>query len=131
MTLHTERLRQINGEVDYDADAISSRDFPLRGLTTHISIQNGVMRLKPLAFAFTAGKLSGALSIDARKSVPVTAVDARITDIHIEHFIKGGGEAAFGPGRGAGATHRHRGLGAQGRCQRRRRLHRRFCRRAR
>ncbi len=89
VTLHTERLRQINGEVDYDADAINSRDFPLRGLTTHISIQNGVMRLKPLAFAFTAGKLSGALSIDARKSVPVTAVDARITDIRIEHFIKG------------------------------------------
>jgi len=89
VALHTERLRQINGEMDYDADAIKSRDFPLRGLTTHISIQNGVMRLKPLAFAFTAGKLSGALSIDARKSVPVTAVDARITDIRIEHFIKG------------------------------------------
>ncbi len=89
VALHTERLRQINGEVDYDADAISSRDFPLRGLTTHISIQNGVMRLKPLAFAFTAGKLSGALSIDARKDVPVTSVDARVTDIHIEHFIKG------------------------------------------
>jgi uncharacterized protein involved in outer membrane biogenesis len=88
VTLHTERLRQIDGEVDYDADAIRSRDFPLRGLTTHISIQNGVMRLKPLAFAFTAGKLSGALSIDARRSVPVTALDARITDIHIENFIK-------------------------------------------
>ena len=88
VALHTERLRQINGEVDYDADAIKSRDFPLRGLTTHISVENGVMRLKPLAFGFTAGKLSGALSIDARNAVPVTQVDARLTDIHIEHFIK-------------------------------------------
>ena len=86
--LHTERLRQINGEVDYDADAIRSRDFPLRGLSTHISVQNGVMRLKPLAFSFSTGKLSGTLSIDARKDVPVTSVDARVTDIHIEHFIK-------------------------------------------
>ena len=89
VTLHTERLRQINGEVDYDADAIRSRDFPLRGLSTHISVQNGVMRLKPLAFGFSAGKLSGTLSIDARKDVPVTSVDALVTDIHIEHFIKG------------------------------------------
>ena len=89
VTLHTERLRQINGEVDYDADAIRSRDFPLRGLSTHISVQNGVMRLKPLAFSFSAGKLSGMLSIDAHKDVPVTSVDARITDVHIEHFIKG------------------------------------------
>ncbi len=89
VTLHTERLRQVNGEVDYDADAINSRDFPLRGLSTHISIENGVMTLKPLAFAFTQGKLSGALTIDARKDVPLTKMDARITDIHIEHFIKG------------------------------------------
>ena len=89
VTLHTERLRQVNGEVDYDAGSIKSRDFPLRGLSTHISIQNGVLRLKPLAFAFVAGKLSGSLAIDARKSVPVTDVDARITDIHTEHFIKG------------------------------------------
>lgn len=88
VTLHTERLRQINGEVDYDADAIRSRDFPLRRLSTHISVQGGVMRLKPLAFSFSAGKLSGMLSIDARKDVPVTSVDARVSDIHIEHFIK-------------------------------------------
>ena len=88
VTLHTERLRQINGEVDYDADAIRSRDFPLRGLSTHISVQGGVMRLNQLAFSFSAGKLSGMLSIDARKDVPVTSVDARVSDIHIEHFIK-------------------------------------------
>ena len=88
-TLHTARLRQVNGEVDYDADAIVSRDFPLRGLSTHISIQNGMMTLKPLAFSFTQGKLSGAVSIDARKDVPRTKMDARITDIPIEHVIKG------------------------------------------
>jgi AsmA family protein len=90
VTLHTGKLRQVNGEVDYDADAIVSRDFPLRGLSTHISIENGVMILKPLAFAFTQGKLSGAVTIDARKDVPRTNMDARITDIHIEHFIKSG-----------------------------------------
>jgi uncharacterized protein involved in outer membrane biogenesis len=86
--LHTEKLRQLNGEVDYQADAIRSRDFPLRGLATHISVQNAVLTLKPLAFSFTEGKLSGAVTIDARKDVPVTSVDARVTDIHIDHFIK-------------------------------------------
>lgn len=96
VALHTERLRQINGEIDYDADAIRSRDFPLRGLSTHISVQNGVMRLKPLAFGFTAGKLSGSLAIDSRKDVPVTSVDARVTDIHIEHFIKSGDKPLSG-----------------------------------
>ena len=88
VTLHTEKLRELNGELDYDADAINSRDFPLRGLSTHVSVENGVLALKPLAFSFTQGKLSGWVSIDARKDVPVTSMDARITDIHVEHFFK-------------------------------------------
>ena len=97
-TLHTERLRQTDAEVDYTADAISSRDFPLRGLSTHVSVENAVLTLKPLAFSFTQGKLSGSVSIDARKDVPVTAVDARVTDIHIEHFIKGSEKPVEGVG---------------------------------
>jgi AsmA family protein len=88
VTLHTEKLRELNGELDYDADAIASQDFPLRGLATHVSVENGVLTLKPLAFSFTTGKLSGSVRIDARTNVPVTSLDARITDIHIEHFFK-------------------------------------------
>jgi uncharacterized protein involved in outer membrane biogenesis len=87
--LHTERLRQTNAEVDYSAASIASRDFPLRSLDTHISVQGGVLNLKPLSFGFTQGKLSGSIRIDARKDVPTSSVDARITDIHAEGFIKG------------------------------------------
>jgi uncharacterized protein involved in outer membrane biogenesis len=85
--LHTERLRQMNAQVDYSADSIRSRDFPLTGLSTHIALANGVLDLKPLTFGFRQGKMSGALKIDARGAEPVTSVDARITDIHAENFI--------------------------------------------
>ncbi|HKU63827.1 MAG TPA: AsmA family protein [Rhizomicrobium sp.] len=87
--LHTERLRQSNAEVDYRADSIKSRDFPLTGLSTHISVQGGVLNLKPLSFGFTQGKLSGSLKVDGRKDIPVSSVDARITDLKAENFIKG------------------------------------------
>jgi uncharacterized protein involved in outer membrane biogenesis len=96
MPLHTERLTQMNAEVDYSALAVKSRDFPLRGLGTHISLQGGVLDLKPLAFQFPQGKLSGELKIDGRKAVPVTSVDARLTDIHIENFIKSGDKPLTG-----------------------------------
>jgi len=86
--MHTERLRQSNAEVDYSAAAIKSRDFPLRSLTTHVSVQNGVLNLKPLAFTLTQGKVSGALKVDARKDIPTSTVDARLSDIHAESFIK-------------------------------------------
>jgi len=87
--LHTERLRQINAEVDYSAASISSRDFPLRSLDTHISVQGGVLNLKPLSFGFVQGKLAGSIRIDARQDIPTSSVDARITDIRAETFIKG------------------------------------------
>jgi hypothetical protein len=86
--MHTERLRQTNAEVDYSAATVKSRDFPLTSLDTHISVQNAVLNLKPLAFGFTQGKLAGSIRIDARKDVPTSTVDARITDIHAENFIK-------------------------------------------
>jgi uncharacterized protein involved in outer membrane biogenesis len=86
--LHTERLRQTNAEVDYSAASINSRDFPLRSLDTHISVEGGVLNLKPLSFGFAQGKLSGSIRIDARKDVPVSSVDARITDVKAENFIK-------------------------------------------
>lgn len=87
--LHTERLRQTDAEVDYSAVSVGSRDFPLTSLDTHISLQNGVLNLKPLAFGFTRGRLAGSLKIDARKDVPTTTVDARITDLQAANFIKG------------------------------------------
>ena len=86
--LHTERLRQMNAEVDYTADDVASRDIPLRGLATHISLKDGVLELKPLSFGFTQGKLTGGISIDGRKDVPTAALDVRVSDLHVENFIK-------------------------------------------
>jgi uncharacterized protein involved in outer membrane biogenesis len=88
LPLHTERLGQMNAEVDYSALSVKSRDFPLRGLGTHVSLQGGVLDLKPLAFRFPQGRLSGELKVDGSKTVPVTSVDARFTDIHIESFVR-------------------------------------------
>jgi len=87
--LHTERLRQMDGDVTYTADSVRSQDFPLRGFVTHIHLENGVLDLNPLSFGFSQGKLSGSMKIDARKDVAVTSVDARVTDIKMENFVKG------------------------------------------
>jgi len=94
--LHTERLKRTNAEVDYSAARVASRDFPLTSLDTHISVEGGVLNLKPLAFGFTQGKLAGSIRIDARKDIPTSTVDARITDIHAENFIKRGDKPITG-----------------------------------
>ncbi|MBV9418948.1 MAG: AsmA family protein [Alphaproteobacteria bacterium] len=87
VALHVERLRQMNADVTYDADSIRSRDFPLRGLHTHIGLNNAVLTLNPLAFQFAYGRLAGSLQIDARRTVSTTSVDARIRDIELAQFM--------------------------------------------
>jgi len=94
--LHTERLRRTDAEVDYSAAKVRSRDFPLTGLDTHISVKGGVLNLKPLALSFTHGKLAGSIKIDGRKDVPTSSVDARVSDIRAENFIKGGDKPISG-----------------------------------
>ena len=94
--LHTERLRQMNAEVDYSALDVKSETFPLRGFGTHISLQGGVLVLKPLAFQFPQGRLSGELKIDGRKAVAVTSIDARFSDVKIENFIQSADKALTG-----------------------------------
>ena len=96
LPLHVDRLRQMDADVDYDAQTIRSRDFPLRGVHTHIALRNAVLVLKPLAFQFAYGKLAGALSIDARKADTVTSVDARLTDIKVQQFLDSANPAASG-----------------------------------
>jgi hypothetical protein len=86
--LRVGRLRRTNAEVDYTADTVKSGDFPLRKLATHISLENGVLLLKPLAFEFSRGRLAGFVRIDARRTTTVTSVDARLTHVRIEQFIK-------------------------------------------
>jgi AsmA family protein len=87
--LHIERIRQMDAEVQYDADSIKSRDFPLRALHVHVVLGNGIMKLNPIAFDFTRGKLTGSVNLDARKDVPETDVDARLSDIRLEQFVGG------------------------------------------
>ncbi len=89
LPLHVERLRQMDADVTYDAGAIRSRDFPLRGLHAHIGLKDAVLLLKPLAFQFAYGRLSGQLRIDAHKQVTATDVDARVTDMRAEQFVSG------------------------------------------
>lgn len=87
--LRVGRLRHMNAEVDYKAASMKSRDFPLRGLITHISLENGVLLLKPLAFEFPQGRIAGLVRIDARRPVAVTDLDARVSQARIEQFIHG------------------------------------------
>jgi AsmA family protein len=87
VSLHIERFRQMNANVQYDADTIVSHDLPLRDLHVHVGLDGGVMMLDPIAFDFTRGRLAGSVRIDGRKAIAATDIDVRLTNIRLEKFV--------------------------------------------
>jgi AsmA family protein len=87
--LQVDRVRAMNADVIYDADTIKSQDFPLRTLHMHLVLNGGVMIIDPITFDFSKGKLGGRVKIDARKAVAIGDVDARLSGIRVEQFVKG------------------------------------------
>ena len=97
--LNVERLRQMNADVHYRAAAVASRDFPLRGAETQLSLKDGVLKMTPVMFTFARGTLKGDVQINAQKDVPVSDIDVRVTGLDAAQFFPGsGGPPAAGQG---------------------------------
>lgn len=68
-TLDFERLGAMNADVRYTADRIRNvREVPLDKGSVHVKLQDKVLTLDPLDLGVAAGKLSGAIRIDAAKN---------------------------------------------------------------
>ncbi|MBB1600691.1 AsmA family protein [Variovorax sp. UMC13] len=68
-TLDFERLGAMNADVRYSADRIRNvREVPLDKGSVHVKLQDKVLTLDPLDLGVAAGKLSGAIRIDAAKN---------------------------------------------------------------
>lgn len=68
-TLDFERLGAMNADVRYSADRIRNvRDVPLDKGSVHVKLQDRVLTLDPLDLGVAAGKMVGAIRIDAAKN---------------------------------------------------------------
>jgi uncharacterized protein involved in outer membrane biogenesis len=85
--LDAVRLREMNADVHYRATTVVSRDFPLRGAETRLSLKDGVLKMTPVVFNFAHGTLKGDVQIDARKNVPASDIDVRLTGLELGQFV--------------------------------------------
>jgi uncharacterized protein involved in outer membrane biogenesis len=85
--LDVDRVRQMNADVRYHADKIISRDFPLRSISVHLRLTDGILRLDPLSATLDQGTLAGRVKLDASRNVPVTTVDLRLRDLNLQQLF--------------------------------------------
>ena len=85
--LDVERVRQMNADVRYHATSIVSNDFPLRSVSAHAQLENGVLHVAPFAATLAQGSVSGHAKLDASRHVPVTSLDLRVRDVQLSQLV--------------------------------------------
>jgi uncharacterized protein involved in outer membrane biogenesis len=96
--LQMSRLRTMDADVKYRAASVVTAKWPLRRVALDLKLDDGLLVINPLEFEFPQGKLAGRVSINGRKTVPVTDLDMRLTNVALQQFLpsKGGTPALEG-----------------------------------
>ncbi|MDP8983448.1 MAG: AsmA family protein [Pseudomonadota bacterium] len=84
--LQVDRVRGMDADVTYKAQTVNAAKVPMKELSFHLVLDNGLLTLDPLAFTLDQGKFAGKVQIDARKDVPTSAIDMHIQDIDLSQF---------------------------------------------
>jgi uncharacterized protein involved in outer membrane biogenesis len=84
---HTEKWKVLDADVHFTADRIvKTADLPLNKLNTHLTMDNGVLRLRPLDFGMAGGTVTSNITLDGSGSAGKDAIKATLdaTGRHIE-----------------------------------------------
>ena len=86
--LDVGRVRSMDADVRYRAQSVKALPhLPLRQVSLHLSLKDGVMRLDPADFLMPHGTVRATARIDARQAVPVSTVNLSVSDMRIEDVL--------------------------------------------
>ncbi|HEY5072648.1 MAG TPA: AsmA family protein [Caulobacteraceae bacterium] len=89
--LQVNRVRGMDARLDYNAQSVEAGRLPIRSLALKLSLDHGVLNIDPLSMSLPQGRLSGLIRIDARRDVPVTSMDMRVSNARLEQLVGRGG----------------------------------------
>lgn len=84
--LQVNRVRGMDADIRYAAQGVRAKAIPLKQVSFHAVIDNGVLNLPSFSFELPQGRLSGTARIDARRDIPYTELDVRLADAQLEQF---------------------------------------------
>ncbi len=78
----TDRWNSVDAEVKLRAKSIRrAKELPLENLTTHLSLQDSVLKLDPLKFGLAGGELDAVIALDGRADPMQTKAQVRAKKI--------------------------------------------------
>jgi hypothetical protein len=85
--LDVRRMRAMDADVTYTARSIRDAPVKLTSGAVHVKLDDGLLRADPLRFDLPQGRVAGHVSLDARKAVPFTDLDLRLSNARIEQLM--------------------------------------------
>lgn len=85
--LQVERLRTMDGRLNYRAASVKANDLDIRAVRISAELENAVLDLNPVSFAFNRGELNGTARINARRDRPYSAIDFRLSGYPLESIV--------------------------------------------
>lgn len=87
--LDAARLQKMDARLDYAAGSVTDTVLPLRHAELKLKLDHGLLTADSLNFEFPQGRLTSTIALDGRGRVPVTSIDARLTNVDVRNFIPG------------------------------------------
>jgi AsmA family protein len=84
--LQVNRVRGMDADVTYRARAVTAPKVPMKEVSFHLVLDNGLLNLDPLSFVLDQGKFSGNIQINARNDIPESSIDMHIEDMDLGQF---------------------------------------------
>lgn len=86
--LDVDRVRSMDADVRYRAASVkASPRLPLRQVALRLTLDHGVLKLQPADFVMLHGVVRANARIDARRAVPVSALDMSVSNLRIEDML--------------------------------------------
>lgn len=86
-TLDVSRIRRIDADVTYKALSIHDAPVNLTAASTRVKLNDGLLRAEPLTLELPRGHVTGYVQLNARKTMPVTDLDFRLSNARIETLL--------------------------------------------
>lgn len=84
--LQLNRVRGMDADVTYHARSVIAPKMPMKEVSFHLLLKQGLLTLDPLSFILDTGTIAGRVTIDARKDVPESTIDMRIENVDLSQF---------------------------------------------
>lgn len=97
--LDADLVRKIDARVKFKGDQVEAPNVPLSGVDLDLTLENGVLRMAPLAVGVAGGRATSTITIDARKPEVFTTADVHLSNFQLERFLDEAGLQGSGSGR--------------------------------